>query len=295
MQSGLQSDTGAEQNEPLPYPMRLQKYLARAGVASRRGSEDLMSAGRVTVNGVVVSELGSKVDPLTDTVRVDGKLVGLDGPGEYLMMHKPAGYLVTMTDPQGRPTVRELLPSGYASGLFPVGRLDLDTTGLLLFMTDGELAHQLLHPKHHVNKRYLVEVAGDFGPADAALLSGGVVLHDGLTQPAGVEILGAGSADAGGSSWPDSRSPNEGSTRVRITISEGRKRQVKRMFAYTGHPVISLHREAFGPLVLGELPLGCCRPLSQTEIATLKSAAASALSALSASPDALSATTTGLG
>ena len=141
--------------EPRIVPMRLQKFLARAGVASRRGSENLMTAERVTVNGRVVTELGSKVDPLVDEVAVDGKVVRLaDGP-VTLMLHKPAGFVTTMSDPQGRPTVAELVPTEACPGLFPVGRLDADTTGLLLFSTDGELGNGLLHPKRHVVKRYL--------------------------------------------------------------------------------------------------------------------------------------------
>uniref|UniRef100_UPI0022E1E4E4 pseudouridine synthase n=1 Tax=Eggerthella sinensis TaxID=242230 RepID=UPI0022E1E4E4 len=146
--------------DELVVPMRLQKFLARAGAASRRGSENLMTAGRVTVNGDVVTELGSKVDPLVDEVAVDGAVVRLaDGP-ITLMLHKPAGFVTTMSDPQGRPTVAELVPTERYPGLFPIGRLDYDTTGLLLFSTDGELGNGLLHPKHHVTKRYLACVEG---------------------------------------------------------------------------------------------------------------------------------------
>ena len=141
-------------------PMRLQKFLARAGAASRRGSENLMTAGRVTVNGQVVTELGSKVDPLVDEVAVDGVPVYLAQGPVTIMLHKPAGYVTTMSDPQGRPTVAELVPTDRFPGLFPIGRLDFDTTGLLLFSTDGELGNGLLHPRHHVEKRYLALVNG---------------------------------------------------------------------------------------------------------------------------------------
>jgi 23S rRNA pseudouridine2605 synthase len=141
-------------------PMRLQRFLARAGVASRRGSEDLMTAGRVRVNGVVMTELGTKVDPTVDEVRVDGEVVRLaDGPS-YFALNKPSGYVTTMKDPQGRPTVADLFPDGAPAGLFPVGRLDADTEGLLLLTTDGELAHVLLHPRHHVEKTYVASVHG---------------------------------------------------------------------------------------------------------------------------------------
>ncbi|MEF2651197.1 pseudouridine synthase, partial [Slackia piriformis] len=130
-------------------PMRLQKFLARSGVASRRGSEDLMTAGRVRVNGEVVRELGSKVDPLVDIVTVDGKMVRLSDEPVTLMLHKPAGYLTTMSDPFDRPTVADLVPCDRYPGLFPIGRLDFDTTGILLFSTDGELGNGLLHPRKH--------------------------------------------------------------------------------------------------------------------------------------------------
>jgi 23S rRNA pseudouridine2605 synthase len=251
------------------YPMRLQKFLARAGAASRRGSEDLMTAGRVTVNGVTVTELGSKVDPLHDEVCVDGQPVALQDGYTYIMLNKPAGYLTTMDDPQGRPTVRELVPTEQHPGLFPVGRLDYDTTGLLLFMTDGELAHQLLHPRHHVAKRYIAVVDGLFTEQDAASLRKGVLLHDGPTAPAEIEILAVN---------PKKLTPRERlqddvetkSTTVAISITEGRKRQVKRMCAHVGHPVLSLHREAFGGLTLGSLPTGTWRPLTPQELTTLK-------------------------
>jgi 23S rRNA pseudouridine2605 synthase len=211
------------------------------------------------------TELGSKVDPLTSEVCVDGARISLRDTNSYLMLNKPAGYLTTMSDPQGRPVVLSLLPAGHAAGLFPVGRLDLDTTGLLLFMTDGELAHQLLHPRHHVPKRYLALVEGCFGEKDAQRLRNGVELDDGMTKPAKVQILRVGQGGV-------TREPPPCSTLVAITISEGRKRQVKRMFAHVGHPVLSLHREAFGPLELGSLCAGSCRELTEKETAALKAA-----------------------
>ena len=142
------------------YPMRLQRFLARAGVASRRGSERLMTEGRVRVNGVVVTELGSKVDPASDVVTVDGVVRTIQERPRYLMLYKPAGFLTTMSDPRGRPTVAELVPVADAPGLYPVGRLDLDTTGLLLFTTNGDLGQALLHPSRHVTKHYVALVSG---------------------------------------------------------------------------------------------------------------------------------------
>ncbi|MDR1713162.1 MAG: rRNA pseudouridine synthase [Coriobacteriales bacterium] len=253
--------------------MRLQKFLARAGAASRRGSEELMSAGRVTVNGCVVTELGSKVDPLHDVICLDGRPLRLGDDSVCLMLNKPAGYLTTMDDPQGRPTVRELIPAVEHPGLFPVGRLDFDTTGLLLFMTDGELAHRLLHPSHHVSKRYRAVVAGRLSEAEAEQLRQGVLLKDGPTQPAGVEI-GESSARA---LSPRARHTLPAAaaeqTTVWCTIREGRKRQVRRMFAHIGHEVLELEREAFGPLQLGGLPSGQWRYLEQAEIQALHQAA----------------------
>ncbi|MDR1088678.1 MAG: rRNA pseudouridine synthase [Coriobacteriales bacterium] len=269
------------------YPLRLQKFLARAGVASRRGSENLMTAGRVTVNGVVADHLGSKIDPNTDEVRVDGRLITLADTAEYLMLNKPAYYLTTMSDPQGRPCVASLLPEGHAAGLFPVGRLDYDTTGLLLFMTDGELAHRLLHPRHHVPKCYIAELDGVCTEEDAQRLREGVVLTDGRTAPAVVEILNPGQdASLNSRHLRQLKKPNTNeriraaagelpvvSTRVALTITEGRKRQIKRMCAHVGRPVLRLHREAFGPLELGSLPPGECRALTDEELAALRAAA----------------------
>jgi len=236
--------------------MRLQKFLARAGVASRRGSEDLMTAGRVAVNGEIVTALGAKVDPKTDVVAVDGKVVHLDDGPRYIALNKPAGYVTTMDDPQGRPTVRELVPSDVP-GLFPVGRLDLDTTGVLLFSTDGELAHKLLHPKYHVAKTYLVHLEGRPGRGDLDRLRSGIQLEDGPTKPAEVRVIKTG----------------KGEPVVEITISEGRKRQVKRMFSAICHPVVRLHRVSFGPVSLEGLPEGQWRDLSAEEVAALRGTA----------------------
>ena len=241
----------------LIVPMRLQKFLARAGVASRRGSENLMTAGRVRVNGEVVRELGSKVDPTCDTVEVDGKPVHLFDEHVVIMLNKPAGFLTTMHDPQGRPCVATLVPTDEFPGLFPIGRLDMDTTGLLLFTTDGNLGNALLHPSHHVDKTYVAKVKGSFDEQAAQVLRDGITLDDGPTSPAKVRAL-----------QRDVRQST-----VEIVIHEGRKRQVKRMCEAVGHPVSALHRAKFGPLSLDGLEQGSWRMLDDREIEELRAAA----------------------
>ncbi|MDP2183207.1 MAG: pseudouridine synthase [Actinomycetota bacterium] len=237
-------------------PMRVQKFLARAGVASRRGSEDLMTAGRVQVNGEPVTSLGAKVDPACDVVTVDGRVVSLGDEPVYLVLNKPAGYVTTMDDPQGRATVAELIPPDEPA-LFPVGRLDRDTTGLLLFTTDGELGFRLLHPSFHVEKAYLAEVDGSPAEEDLERLRQGIDLDDGPTKPAGVRLV----------------EERDGGAVVEIVLSEGRKRQVKRMLSAIGNPVLQLHRTRFGPIDLGDLPEGQTRTLSAEEIESLRSVA----------------------
>lgn len=247
---------GADGSERI-VPMRLQRFLARAGVASRRGSEDLMTAGRVSVNGAVVGELGSKVDPLVDEVRVDGEVVRLaDGPS-YFALNKPAGYVTTMKDPHGRPTVAELFPNGAPAGLFPVGRLDQDTEGLLLLTTDGDLAHFLMHPRHHVDKTYLATVDGAPDEGDLTALREGVALDDGMTVPAKARVARRGPG---------------GRCVVELTIREGRKRQVRRMLSALGHPVVALERVAFGPVMLADLARGEVRALTAAEVEGLREA-----------------------
>ena len=254
------------------YPMRLQRFLARAGVASRRGSERLMTAGRVRVNGVVVSELGSKVDPVSDVVTVDGIVCQIGQRPRHIMLYKPAGYLTTMSDPQGRPTVASLVPVRESPGLYPVGRLDMDTTGLLLFTTDGNLGQSLLHPSRHVEKHYVALVCGTPSSRDLARLREGVALEDGRAAPAKAELLdehsplfslvaprGAGKNGAG-----------EKNSVVGLTIHEGRKHQVKKMMQAVGHKVLRLHRDAFGPLTLSRLEEGEWRELDENETRALE-------------------------
>lgn len=250
--------------------MRLQRFLARAGVASRRGSEGLMTAGRVRVNGEVRTELGTKVDPAVDEVTVDGVPVVLGAGAVYVMLNKPAGFLTTMSDPHGRPTVAELVPRRAFPGLFPVGRLDMDTTGLLLFTTDGDLGQRLLHPSHHVWKTYRAVVDGRCSDGDLEPLRRGITLDDGPCQPARCRILDMRSAGIPGRS---ACGPHE--TAVEVVIREGRKNQVKRMLSKIGHPVIALHRCQFGELSLGDLPEGSWRELTNEEVASLRSASRS--------------------
>lgn len=230
---------------------RLNKFLARAGVASRRQADNLIKAGRVKVNGVVVLEMGVQIDPRTDLVEVDGRTVK-QTEYEYLILHKPPGYLSTVRDPFQRPTVIDLLPK-TESRLYPVGRLDLDTSGLLFFTNDGDLALALTHPRHLVEKVYQAKVSGI--PTDAELqeLSRGILLDDGWTVPAKIAI----------------ERVENGNAIIMITLREGRKRQVKRMMQAIGHPVLSLRRTAMGPLTLGKLKPGEWRRPSGSELKEL--------------------------
>lgn len=250
-------------------PMRVQKFLARAGVASRRGSENLMTAGRVRVNGQVVTELGSKVDPRVDTVTVDGREVRLADGSVYLMLNKPAGYVTTMRDPGGRPCVAELVPSDRYPGLFPVGRLDRDTTGLLLFTTDGEAAQRLLHPSYEKDKHYVALVEGVIGRDERRALERGITLDDGPCAPAKVEFIERGDPRA----TTLARTGDDGASLVGLTIHEGRKHQVKRMLSAVGHEVIALHRDTFGPLALSGVEPGQWRMLTGAEREALRDAA----------------------
>lgn len=273
--------------------MRLQKYLARAGAASRRGSEELIAQGRVKVNGEVVTEMGVKVDADADEVTLDGVRVTLPEECVTIMLHKPAGFVTTMSDPQGRRTVAELVPAGEGrfSGLYPVGRLDADTTGLLLFSTDGELGNALLHPCRHVTKRYIALVEGCLDEREAQALRAGVKLTDGMTLPADVDVLYGAAAERAARLVGNGRLASGNARRhtgrraraalerqgacsyVAVGLREGRKRQVRRMLEAVGHPVVALHREAFGPLSLGGLPRGEWRELDASEVEALRAAA----------------------
>jgi 23S rRNA pseudouridine2605 synthase len=225
--------------------MRLNAYLARAGVASRRGAEELIRAGRVRVNGEVAG-LATFVEP-HDAVEVDGSAVEAE-PLTYVLLHKPAGVVTTARDPQGRPTVVGLV--AHERRIVPVGRLDADTTGALLLTNDGPLAHRLMHPRYEVDKVYEAEVEGE--PSDEALaqLAEGVELEDGRTSRAKVERLG--------------------SSRIELTIHEGRKHQVKRMLQVVEHPVRHLHRSRYAGLTLEGLAPGEWRELTSEEIKRLR-------------------------
>lgn len=248
-----------------PHTMRLQRFLARAGVASRRGSEDLMTAGRVTVNAQIATELGTKVDVDRDHIEVDGMPVKLDQGAVYLMLYKPTGYLTTMSDPQERPCVADLVPRDRFPGLFPVGRLDRDTTGLLLFTTDGDLSQDLLHPSKHVYKTYQALVDGHLTDRDLEPLRRGIELDDGLCQPAICRVINAREAEAVA---PQGVKP--GTTAVEVIIREGRKNQVKRMLSKIHHPVIRLHRCNFAGLELKDVAKGSWRELTDREVQILK-------------------------
>ncbi|WP_188880682.1 pseudouridine synthase [Alicyclobacillus cellulosilyticus] len=226
---------------------RLQKVLARAGVASRRACEALITAGRVAVDGEIVQTLGTKVDAATQTITVDGKPISLASP-VCLMLHKPTSYISSVYDPEGRRTVMALL-RGVDERVYPVGRLDYDSTGLLLFSNDGELTHRLLHPSWKVEKVYRVTVLGMPEREVIRKLREGVPLEDGVTQPADVRVL--------------RHHPLE--SVLEITIREGRNRQVRRMFEAVGYPVKRLKRVRFGPLELGGLPPGRWRWLTREE------------------------------
>lgn len=255
------------------FTMRLQRYLARAGIASRRGSEKLISAGRVSVNGKIITELGTKVSPKVDTVSVDGVVCKLGNEHVYLILHKPKGYLTTMSDPFGHPCVRELVPKDTYPGLFPVGRLDADTTGLLLFSTDGTMGNRLLHPSHHVEKTYLCVVAGKLSKTAQTQLEQGIMLEDGITQPARLRILSSHHPHThldATHSIMDNIPKKIPHTICELTIHEGRYHQVKRMFDAIGAPVLRLHRISFGPLRLeGDILYGTWRMCTETEIAQL--------------------------
>lgn len=265
--------------------MRLQKYLARAGCASRRSCEVLIADGRVTVNGRVVDELGATVEAGVDEVRLDGVPVQLPDETVAIMLHKPAGYVTTMDDPQGRACVAELAPLHKHPGLFPVGRLDRDTTGLLLFTTDGELANRIMHPRHGVWKRYIAMVDGDVDAKRLAQLRSGVPVDGRMTAPAEIELLDGLDreraceqigADAQASGL-NQRHAGKRSRRVlqasccyvSVRIREGRNRQVRKMFAAVGCEVVALHRCELGPLSLGDLERGAWRYLTDDELAAL--------------------------
>jgi len=230
---------------------RLQRALARAGFGSRRSAEELIASGRVTVNGKVAT-VGDKVDVATDVVAVRGATVNLDPRVRYLALHKPRGVVTTMHDPQGRPDVRSLLPP-EGPHVFPVGRLDLDSEGLLLAMNDGDLANALTHPRYEIEKEYLAEVSGTPAGRHLGGLRAGVELDDGLAKARSVRVV-------------DTR---PGRAHLSIVMIEGRKREVRRMLQALDLPVTRLLRVRIGPVRLGGLPPGEHRELTPEELLDL--------------------------
>ena len=234
--------------------MRLQKYLAMSGVASRRASEKLIAEGHVSVNDQVITEMGVQVDETKDRVAVDGKAVWIEEEKHYIAYNKPMGEITSASDPEGRMTVMDKFKD-YPVRLFPVGRLDYDSDGLLLLTNDGELMQHLLHPSHEVPKQYLVKVSNHVSEENLRRLAAGVQLDDGrMTSPANVRLVRYESFD----------------TVVLVTIHEGRNRQVRRMFDAVGHQVVALRRVGFGPIYLNDLPLGQWRHLTDIEVRKLK-------------------------
>lgn len=232
--------------------MRLQKYMALCGVASRRKAEEMIAEGKVSVNGLTVTEMGVQVED-GDEVRVEGKVIRPEEIKKYVMYHKPAGEVTTVSDPEGRPCVLDHFRDEPVR-LYPVGRLDYDSEGLLLLTNDGALTERLLHPSHQVDKTYLARVTGRVTLETVRNLRMGVMLDDHRTAPAKVRII----------------KEEAFATVVLVTIHEGRNRQVRRMFEENGHQVLQLRRVKFGPLELGDLPRGQWRDLTGEEVRRLQ-------------------------
>src|SRR5262249_21658711 len=230
--------------------VRLQKLIAGTGLASRRKAEEMISSGRVMVNGTIVTELGTKVDPSRDHVKVDGKHLSAAQPFVYLVLNKPKNVMSTLEDPGGRTTVKDYL-RGISVRVFPVGRLDFDSEGLMLLTNHGDLAQTLLHPRYHVPKTYLIKIKQVLTDEQIRQLEQGVQLDDGMTGPAKVKKVKL-------NSW------------LEITIREGRQHQVKRMLEAVGHPVLKLTRIRMGPLSLGDLGPGEFRYLTDREANALR-------------------------
>lgn len=231
---------------------RIQKIIAHAGICSRRKAEQYIAEGRVAVDGERISQPGIKVDPEQAVITVDGKPVRQENK-VYILLNKPRGYVTTMSDPQGRPIVTDLLPSGIMERLFPVGRLDLDSEGALLLTNDGALANKVLHPRYEVNKTYEATVRNLPKKSDLRRLEQGIVLDGQKTWPARLRVLNS----------------KKGAVVIEVVIHEGKKRQVRKMFQAVGHPVIRLKRTAYGGLQLGGLTEGTCRFLRKNDIKRL--------------------------
>jgi len=242
---------------------RIQKILARAGVAARRKAEDLIREGRVTVNGEVAT-LGAKADPARDAIKVDDRRIHVARAQRYLLLYKPKGYLTAVSDPQGRPTVLDLVPTPLRKALVPVGRLDYQTEGLLLLTDDGDFAQHLAHPRYGCRKTYEVKVKGVPGESGLDRLRSGIVLEGRKTSPCRIEPVRRTGArrEETGNSW------------FRVELSEGRTRQIREMFFRIGHPVQKLRRVAIGPLSDASLAPGDLRELTEREVEQLRRATA---------------------
>ena len=235
--------------------VRLQKYIAMCGIASRRAAEELITQGKVKVNGNKVTEQGIKVEIGADKVFVNGKEAKPVNKSYYIMLNKPTGYVSTVKDQFERPTVIDLLGEEITARVFPVGRLDYETEGLLLMTNDGDFTYKVTHPKHKVDKTYIAVIKGGISIKGLAMLRAGVTLDDGFkTSPADVEMLNA----------------DNGHTVIKITIHEGKNRQVRRMFEAVGCKVVELQRISIGKVELGNLPLGRWRYLTSHEVSYLK-------------------------
>jgi len=230
---------------------RIQKILARAGICSRRKAEEYIAAGRVTVDGQIITRPGLKVNPDQAAITVDGKPIRQEEK-IYLLLHKPPGYVTTMSDPQGRPIVMDLL-TGVKHRVFPVGRLDLDSEGALILTNDGALGNKILHPRFEVNKTYEATIRGVPKTAGLKQLEQGIMLEGRKTWPAQLRIL----------------QRKKGTTTIEVIIHEGKKRQVRKMFQAIGHPVLRLKRTAYGGLKLGTLGLGKFRFLTKNDLKKL--------------------------
>ena len=264
----VQSPSFHSQSSSTPSKMmkRLQVVLAQAGVASRRASERLVAAGRVRVNGRVIREQGVKVDPLHDVIEVDKRRVHPQEAKVYLLLHKPPGYVSTVSDPQGRRTVLDLVQA--AQRIYPVGRLDVDSEGLLLLTNDGEITNYLTHPRYEHEKEYLAQVEGTPSQESLRELRGGIELEDIITAPATIRAVSQPELPFRLPSI-EGRPPAKTSW-LQITIREGRKRQIRRMLQAVGHPVCRLVRVRMASLTLGDLQAGEWRHLSAEELADLR-------------------------
>lgn len=238
--------------------VRLQKLIAGAGIASRRASEKLILEGRVTVNGETVRVLGARADPAVDDVRVDGSRLKVKSHPRYVLLNKPRGFVTTRADPEGRPTVLDLVRPGEY--LYPVGRLDYDSEGLLLLTNDGELAARLMHPRHKIERVYQARVRGVPDGHDLGRLSRGLIIDGRRTAPASARVLETGRGRA------------EDQSLIEVTLREGRTRQVRKMCEAVGHPVLRLKRVRIGPIADPELRARQYRELTRHEIARLKAA-----------------------